>query len=137
MIIQRALHFWNEHVLKDQPPLAQTEEDFQNLYSKGDCNKKIEAPTQILELTKRLHILKEEIDTLEQEVSKIKQSVMANMGDAETLTYQGQILATWKIPKESYRLDSKSLEADQPELCKKYKLLIQSSRRLVIKELSL
>ena len=135
LILEKAQHFWNEYVLKDQPPPAQTEEDYQNLFSKGDCSKKIEASTITLELTKRLHILKEKIDTQEQEISKIKQSVMAQMGDAETLLYQGQILATWKSPKESYRLDSKRLEADQPELCKKYKLPVQSSRRLVIKEL--
>ena len=134
-ILQKASHFWNEYVLKDQPPPAKTEEDYQNLFSKGDCSKKIEASTLTWELTKRLHVLKEKIDTQEQEISKIKQSIMAQMGDAEILLYQGQILATWKSPKESYRLDSKSLEADQPELCKKYKLPIQSSRRLVIKEL--
>jgi len=57
------------------------------------------------------------------------------MGKAELLTYQGRTLATWKAPKPSFRLDSKRLELDHPEIASSYKLPIQNSRRLVIKEL--
>ena len=62
---------------------------------------------------------------------------MGHMGQAEILTYQGQVLATWKAPRPSYRLDSKRLEAEHPELATQYKMPIQNSRRLVIKELTL
>jgi putative phage-type endonuclease len=48
--------------------------------------------------------------------------------------YQGQVLATWKSPKQSYRLDSKKLEIEHPELIPQYQVPIQNSRRLVIKE---
>jgi len=56
------------------------------------------------------------------------------MGEAELLTYQGQVVATWRSPKQSYRLDSKRLEIEHPELIGQYQLPIQNSRRLVIKE---
>ena len=61
---------------------------------------------------------------------------MGQMGEAELLTYQGQVLATWKSPKQSYRLDSKRLEIDHPELIPQYQVPIQNSRRLVIKEIN-
>jgi hypothetical protein len=41
---------------------------------------------------------------------------MNQMQEAETLTYQGKVLATWKAPKPSFRLDNKRLELDHPEI---------------------
>jgi putative phage-type endonuclease len=135
LVIAKASTFWNEHVLKDMPPPVSNEQDCQTLFSKGDPAKSIEAGQETLELTKRLHALNGEIQTREEELSTIKQTIMSQMGKAELLTYQGRTLATWKAPKPSFRLDSKRLELDHPEIASSYKLPIQNSRRLVIKEL--
>jgi predicted phage-related endonuclease len=135
MIIQKTLFFWNEYVLKDIPPPVQSEADCHTLFSKGDPSKSVEAKSETLELTKRLQILNSEIDTREAEIPLIKQSIMSELGEAETLTYQGKVLATWKAPKPSYRLDSKRLELDHPKLANNYKIPVQNSRRLVIKQL--
>ena len=134
-ILQKASFFWNTYVLHDVPPPAMSEEDCQTLFSKGDPTKRLEAKIETLELTKRLHLLNHEIDVREEEISNMKQSIMNQMGAAETLTYQGKVLATWKAPKPSYRLDSKTLEQEHPEIASLYKIPVQNSRRLVIKEL--
>ena len=134
-ILQKANFFWNEYVLKDVPPPAQSEADCQTLFSKGDPAKSVEAHSETLELRKRLALLNNEIDSREEEISAIKQNIMTLMGEAETLTYQGQVIATWKAPKPSYRLDSKTLEQEHPEIASLYKIPVQNSRRLVIKEL--
>jgi len=135
LVIAKATTFWNEHVLKDILPPAQSEADCQTLFSKGDPAKSIEAKEEALELTKRLHTLNSEIETREEELSIIKQTIMSQMGEAELLTYQGKTLATWKAPKPSFRLDSKALELNHPEIASNYKIPVQNSRRLVIKEL--
>jgi predicted phage-related endonuclease len=80
-----------------------------------------------------LGLLNSEIDVLETEISTIKQYIMSQMGEAETLAYQGKVLATWKAPKPSFRLDSKRLELEHPEIASQYKIPVQNSRRLVIK----
>jgi putative phage-type endonuclease len=134
LVIAKATTFWNEHVLKDIPPPAQNEADCHTLFSKGDPAKSIEAKQETLELTKRLHALNSEIETREEEVSSIKQTIMQSMEDAETLTFAGKVLVTWKAPKPSFRLDSKTLELDHPEIASNYKIPVQNSRRLVIKE---
>jgi len=134
-ILQKANFFWNEYVLKDVPPPAQSEADCQTLFSKGDPAKSVEAHSETLELRKRLALLNNEIDSREEEISAIKQNIMTLMGEAETLTYQGKVIATWKAPKPSYRLDSKTLEQEHPEIASLYKIPVQNSRRLVIKEL--
>ncbi|QWD96935.1 YqaJ viral recombinase family protein [Polynucleobacter sp. MG-6-Vaara-E2] len=135
MIIQKALFFWHEYVLKDIPPPAMNEQDCHTLFSKGDPKKSIEAKADTFDLTKRLQILNCEIDSREAEISHIKQSIMSELREAETLTYQGKVLATWKAPKPSLRLDSKRLEAEHPELASNYKIAVQNSRRLVVKQL--
>ena len=89
-----------------------------------------------LELTKRLQILNSEIEVREEEISSIKQSIMNQMQEAETLTFQGKVLATWRAPKPSFRLDSKRLELDHPEIASNYKMQVQNSRRLVVKQAS-
>ena len=133
VILQKASFFWNTYVLHDVPPPAQNEADCQTLFSKGDPTKSVEAKIETLELRKRLALLNSEIDTREEEISAIKQNIMNQMGEAETLTYQGKVLATWKAPKPSYRLDSKTLEQEHPEIASLYKIPVQNSLRLVIK----
>jgi predicted phage-related endonuclease len=136
-LLEKASLFWNDYVLKDTPPPAQSEADCQTLFSKGDPAKSIEANQETLELSRRLVLLNSEISTREEAISSIKQAIMSQMGAAETLTYQGKVLATWNAPKPSYRLDSKRLELEHPEIAGNYKIPVQNSRRLVIKELSL
>jgi predicted phage-related endonuclease len=134
LVIAKATTFWDEHVLKDIPPPVQNEADCQTLFSKGDPAKSIEAAQETLELTKRLRLLNSEIDVREEEISSIKQNIMQSMEDAETLTFAGKVLATWKAPKPSFRLDSKALELDHPEIASNYKIPVQNSRRLVVKQ---
>jgi putative phage-type endonuclease len=136
IILQKAHYFWTEYVLKDIPPPPQNEADCLNLFNKGDSSKSIEACQQTHELALRLQEISKEIDQREKEISHIKQAVMLEMKEAEVLTYKGQILATWKAPKPSFRLDGKRLEIEHPDIANNYKLPIQNNRRLIIKELS-
>ena len=86
-------------------------------------------------MLKKLKELNQQINHFEEEVSIIKQNIMMQMQEADTLTYQGQILATWKNPKPSTRLDAKKLEKEHPEIIQGYQTPVANSRRLVIKEL--
>ena len=133
LIISKAASFWNDYVQLDTPPPAQCESDYPHLFTKEVAGKSVEADPSICELSSKLQLLNSEIKSKELEVSQIKQAIMGQMGEAELLTYQGKVLATWKSPKQSYRLDSKRLEIEHPELIPLYQVPIQSSRRLVIK----
>ena len=136
LIITKAAAFWNDYVQADTPPPAQCEADYQLLFKKEVIGKAVEADPTICNLTSKLQLLNGEIKSKEMEISQIKQTIMGQMGEAELLTYQGQVLATWKSPKQSYRLDSKRLEIEHPELIPQYQVPIQNSRRLVVKELT-
>ncbi len=132
-VLQKANLFWHEHVLSDSPPPVQSESDCQALFNKGDPEKIVKAKSEALALVRRLESLNSEISIREEEISSIKQKIMGLMGEAETLTYNDKVLATWRAPKPSFRLDSKKLERDHPEIANRYKTPVQNSRRLVIK----
>ena len=136
LIIAKAAAFWNDYVQRDTPPPAQCEEDYLILFKKEVTGKAVEADPTVCELTQKLQLLNGEIKSKELEISQIKQTIMGQMGEAELLTYQGQVLATWRSPKQGYRLDGKRLEIEHPELVEQYQVPIQNSRRLVIKELT-
>ena len=135
LIISKAASFCNDYVLTNTPPSALCEADYQHLFKKEVRGQAVEADSVICNLASKLQRLNTEIKSKELEVSQIKQTIMGQMGEAELLTYQGQVLATWKSPKQSYRLDGKRLELDYPELIQEYQVPIQNSRRLVIKEI--
>jgi putative phage-type endonuclease len=136
MVLERAVSFWENHILADIPPAATSESDYKTLFRKSTMSKSVEAPAETCELIKKLKSLNEQVESYEAEISQIKQSIMGQMQDAEVLTFHGQTLATWKAPKPSLRLDAKRLTEEYPDLVHQYQVPIQNSRRLVIKELS-
>jgi putative phage-type endonuclease len=133
MVLEKAVHFWQEYILKDQPPPAQNEADYRALFKTSSPTKSIETNQETCDLIEKLHKLNAQIEVIESEVSQIKQLVMAQMQDAEALTYNGKTLATWKAPKPSFRFDAKRLEQEHPDLIPLYQIPIQNARRLVIK----
>jgi putative phage-type endonuclease len=134
LVLKKAHHFWNEYVLKDLPPPAQSPEDCQLLFERSDPSKTLEANPEILALLARLQTLNQQGNACEEETTALKTQIMAQMQDAEVLAHQGQILATWKAPKASYRLDAKRLEVEERAIYEKYKVASQVSRRFVLKE---
>jgi putative phage-type endonuclease len=135
LVTEKALHFWNEYVLKDIPPPAQTEGDYQALFKKTDPSKTIEANPKTIELIRLLQSLSKQSGDVDEQITQIKQHIMSEMKEAEVLSYQGNVIATWKAPKPSFRLDSKRLEQEEKEIFERFKMPIQNSRRLVIKSL--
>jgi putative phage-type endonuclease len=136
IVLERAISFWEDQVLKDIPPAATSESDYKTLFGKSTISKSIEAPAETCELVRKLKSLNEQVEQYEAEISQIKQSVMGQMQDAEVLTFNGRTLATWKAPKPSLRLDAKRLSEENPDLVHQYQVPIQNRRRLIIKELS-
>ena len=136
LVLEKASHFWHEHVLKDFPPPAQTPDDCQLLFQRGDPAKTFEANAETLALLERLQTLNYQGNACEEEITTLKTQIMAQMQDAEVLAHQGQVLATWKAPKPSFRLDAKRLEAEERAIYEKYKVASQVSRRFVLKDTS-
>ncbi|QWD88182.1 YqaJ viral recombinase family protein [Polynucleobacter sp. MWH-CaK5] len=133
MIFARAKDFWEEHVLKDIAPPAQRESDLKLLFPQSKPTKTVEAKHGTCELLAKLKTIQTQVETYEQEINQIKLSIMAQMKDAEVLTHQGQVVATWKSPKPSMKIDTKKLAEDHPDIIAPYHVQVANSRRFVIK----
>jgi hypothetical protein len=56
------------------------------------------------------------------------------MGEAEALSHAGRTLATWRSARASQRLDTRSLEAEHPELAARYRVSVAGSRRFLLRD---
>ena len=135
LIFEKAAFFWTEHIQKDIPPKPQSISDCQALFRRSYSGKTLEASLETLDLIRKLKALEAQTHIEEEQIDAIKQALMERMADAEVLTYLGKPVITWKTPKASYRIDTKRLGLDHPELIKAYQSPIQSSRRFMVKDL--
>ncbi len=135
LLFEKAAFFWTEHVQKDIPPKPQSMDDCQALFQRACVGKSIEANHETLALVRQLKTLEAQAQEEKEQIDQIKQTLMETMADAEVLTYFGKPIITWKAPKPSYRIDTKRLSQEHPELVKAYQNPIQSSRRFVVKDL--
>lgn len=133
-LLEKAIVFWEEHVQKDIPPPPQSEADCQKIFGQAIRDKSIEAKPAHLELIRSLKELEASAKTLDAQISETKQVLMQAMGDAEYLTHHGQPLISWKAPKPSYRIDTKQLTRDHPDLAHQYQVPIQNQRRFVVRD---
>jgi putative phage-type endonuclease len=136
LLLERALSFWHEHVLTGQPPKIQNDLDCRNLFPRARAGQTIEASVELITKLQELKMLESQIKTHESVIAQIKTDLMEHMGEAETLQYQGNLIATWKSPKPTTKLDSKRLSLEHPDLVLQYQQVIPNTRRLVIKEIS-
>ena len=132
LLLHHAVKFWEEYVLKDCPPPAKSEADYQQIFHKSS-SRTIEATAETVELVKAFHLAQQQINHYELEISNLKQSIMNTMQDAEILSSSGNVIATWKAPKPSIRIDTKKLSEEHPEWVLPYQVPTQTSRRLLIK----
>ncbi len=135
LLFEKAAFFWCQHVQKDIPPRPQSIDDCQALFHRARVGKSIEANPQTIALIQQLKTLGAQALVDEKQIKSITQQLMETMADAEVLTYFGTPIVTWKAPKPSYRIDTKRLGLEHPELIKAYQTPIQSSRRFVVRDL--
>jgi putative phage-type endonuclease len=134
ILLDKALAFWHAHVLTKIPPPPVSEADCKLLYLQSKESKSIEVTAEVLGILQEVPKLNAAVSECEDRLSQIKQALMQAMQDADTLSWNGKVLATWKAPKPSFKLDAKTITQDHPELAAQYQMPITNSRRLVIKE---
>lgn len=104
------------------------------MYRQAAKSKAVEVKSSTLELIQEIPQLNETMSHCEKRMSEIKQAIMQEMQDADTLLFNGKTIATWKAPKPSLKFDGKRLLQEHPDLFNQYQIAINNSRRLVIKE---
>ncbi len=111
-LVASASDWWRRHIDADTPPAPQTENEARIAYRRATAGKTIEAEPAIADAVRELEEIKGAIKALEGDEQEIRGRILCAIGDAETLTYQGKRIASWKANKPSQKTDWKSAYAD-------------------------
>jgi putative phage-type endonuclease len=124
------LEWWERHVAADVPPPPVTGADAALLFPK-DSGKVVVADDVTKESVGRLRDVRLEMSMLEQEKENLEARIKLFMGDASSLTVDGEFAVTWKTTKPSQRFDSAALKAARPEVYEAYCRTVESRRFLL------
>jgi putative phage-type endonuclease len=128
-------HFWNEHVKKGIPPMvdgsAASTELLSYLYPTSRPDSVVQLAPDMEPAVRELREAQEAAKAAEERLETAKNQIKAAAGDAETILFNGDRVATWKS-NETTTLDTKRLKAERPEIYAEY-AVTKSVRRFLIK----
>ena len=133
LMIEQAQSFWFEHVMAGVPPMPQTVNDVKLLFPQDEQGKTLEATPDILQAIEELVELQNKSKSLEEKAEAAKTKIMNSMGPAERLCHNGQVLATWKLPKPTQRIDTQAIKSRYPDMAKECAVITPASRRFIAK----
>lgn len=109
-IAERVDEFWNENVLGGKEPEAISVSDFD--YKGSEPGKTLEADDKALAEVISLRKLNQVLNEEETEANRLKDGIKLYMGDAESLVFDGNVIATWKTGARgrAFRLKDKYID---------------------------
>lgn len=134
LMIDQAKRFWFEHVLAGVPPRPKTVDDVKLLFPQEVQDKTLEATPEVVDALQQLKDLQNKSKVLEEQAEAVKAKILNAMGPAERLSHNGQILATWKCPKPTHRIDTQTIKSRYPDIAKECSVITPASRRFVMKD---
>ena len=132
-LVEEAEKFWVDNIIGKQEPDSQSVQDVLLKYNKHVDNKTIEVNDEVINAYNKLKSVREEIAKMEEQQSELEAKLKMSFGDAEAISYGGNVIATWKSGKDSEKFDAKSFQAAHPELAQQYMKTVKSSRRFLLK----
>ena len=110
-IAGRVTEFWNDCVIGGKEPELITVEDY--AIKGSEPGKTINADDEMMSLVLSYYKVKAQLDATETEANAMKGGIQLYMGEAESLVYDKQVLATWKTGARgrTFRLKEKNIES--------------------------
>lgn len=131
LLIEKEDEFWGM-VQGRHPPEPVTAADAQAMF-KAKVGLSIEANADAFEAIGKLAEIRAKIKDYEQQEEQSKAVIMKTMGAADTLTWNGKTLATWKESKPRQTFDAKRFQQAHPDLYAQFVSTGNPSRRFLLK----
>ena len=132
-LVDEAERFWTDNVVGGHEPAATAVPDILLKFGRHTDGKSVEVSDDIAADCAALRDLRDKIDQLTLRREELEARIKLAFADAESVTYNGQTLATWRSPKPSMLFDAKSFQADHPDLAAQYTREVSGARRFVLK----
>jgi len=133
-MISHAGQFWNQHIELGVPPKPLTAQDVTNVYPVSEA-KIVEASEDIMQLHQQYRELQTAEKTIKEGKEAIADQIKAFMLESDTLKYGDNVVATFKSPKPTPKLNEDRLKKDMPEVYNAFLEPSQGSRRFLVKEI--
>ncbi len=111
-LLAEANGWWQRHVVEDLPPEPTTEDDARRLWASHTAGKELIVSADVACAVQRLAEVKGFIDDLKDQEQQLRDTICTAFGDAETISYMGRKLATWKQNKASAKTDWKAVATE-------------------------
>lgn len=108
-LLDEANGWWVKHIEGDTPPAATTEDDARRLWKSHIAGKEKIVDVLVADAVQQLAETKEAIAALEKDEQELRDVILADFGEAESISYMGKKLATWKQNKSSQKTDWKAV----------------------------
>jgi putative phage-type endonuclease len=131
-LFEYAHRFWVDHVLSGVPPEPVTREGVESLHPKHTPGLTKEADEALLGDLARYAQLSQEICSAKSELERLKDRLAVAMGPAESLSFGGKTLASWRNSKGVSRIDVERLRRERPDVARDYTVSSPGGRRLLI-----
>lgn len=132
-LVEEAERFWTDHVKGDAEPTAINAADILAKYTTHTEGLVREVNEATLSAYRQLRECKARIKEEERLKNELEELIKLTFADAEAISYNGEILATWKASRPSNVFDSARFKAEHPELYNNYMTTKPGSRRFLIK----
>ena len=104
--------WWRRHVVADIPPDPTTESDARALWRSHVAGREKVVDVLVADAVQQLADAKAQIAELEREAQELRDTITCAFGDAESISYMGRRLATWKANKPSSKTNWKAAYED-------------------------
>lgn len=132
-LVEEVERFWRDNIEAGIEPDIINGRDAQIKYSKHTEGKEREVNEATAKACEKLRTIKDKIKDLESEQADLESEIKTAFGDAERITSNGIVLATWKAPKPSKRFDVDALKKEDLKTYERFLKEVQGSRRFLLK----
>ncbi len=118
-LFEKAVAWWNRHIIADIPPEPTTDDDMLLLFPDSIEGKTLEATPKAYGYYTELKEVRDRISDLEKMEEHLRITLKQVLGDTEQLVCGGKKLISWKSSTQN-RLDTTAFKKAHPELYKQF-----------------
>lgn len=132
-LVEEAERFYTDCIVGGREPEATTVADVLLKYNRHTDGKVIEVSPEVYAAVEKLREAKQNLAAAQEVKDALEEQVKLVFADAEAISFEGQVIATFKAPKPSSKFDAKAFTAAHPDLAAEYTTTTQGARRFLLK----
>ena len=109
MILEESARWWTDHVVGGAPPNPRSEAEARQRWAKHTDGRVLEADDNVRTMIATLANIKGGIKALEKDEQSVRDALIPVIADADTVTYGGAKLLTFRANKDSEKTDWEAL----------------------------